>query len=50
MEGNPGYRLESDHLPPGIKDRMVAVLKDSTSWFPAVKTEMVNAGNFFKQG
>jgi putative nucleotidyltransferase with HDIG domain len=50
MEGNPGYRLEGGNLPPAIKDRMVVVLKDSASWFPAVKTEMVNAGNFLKQG
>jgi putative nucleotidyltransferase with HDIG domain len=50
MEGNPGYRLEGENLPPSIKDPMVRVLKDSANWFPEVKTEIVNAGNFFRQG
>jgi putative nucleotidyltransferase with HDIG domain len=50
MEGNPGYRLENNLLPPAIKDPVVATLKDSANWFPAVKTEMADASDFFKRG
>ncbi|WP_172683847.1 HDOD domain-containing protein [Desulfosarcina cetonica] len=50
MEGRVGYQLDTDTLPPAIKAPMVALLKDSAAWFPALRSEIDHATQFFKQG
>jgi putative nucleotidyltransferase with HDIG domain len=50
MDAKTEYRLETEQFAPAFRDRMLAVFKDSGNWFPAVKTEIATAGDFFKQG
>ena len=50
MQGSVGYRLDTDALTQAIKDPMIAVLKDSETWFPDLKAEIATATNFFNKG
>jgi HD-like signal output (HDOD) protein len=50
MNSQPGHRLGPDTLPDAVRNPIMETLKDSATWFPEVKQEIVAACEFFNKG
>jgi HD-like signal output (HDOD) protein len=50
FDHTPGHRFRRDALPPAVRDPVITLLKDTRSWLPTVKAEMIQACTFFDKG